>query len=426
MGNIRFAMKMLFEDIGQAIFYVVSMTFSITVIFNIFNVIYNEDFTGPNDEAYIVFSGIAFIILIVSLLFIAFANLYFIYGKTKELAIAVLSGRSVYKVGGILTVQNAVLGIIGITLGLILGFTTMPIVNKIAYMSLGRSGDTSAFSITGFTLTIAIIVLQFIMMILVDMGYVYRREIVDLIREKKIMYERDDRKLKVSNSLYINIYFLPLLILLLPISIRDKSILYNHGMIISLIGMVGIVRYALPKLIMKLKLKKYLYEKIKLQSLSNLHYSLRKANYLIVILVVSISLLIKIICQYNDEPQIRTVTIASYIVVTLLMAITIIYKVFIESINRKNSFKQLKLIGYKNEDIRKIILEEEIYFYGIILGIPLFHMIILLLTNIVAGNIDSGNAILLIGIYLGAYLLSFIISVIGYKKIIFDYLREEK
>ena len=83
MGNIRFAMKMLFEDLGQAIFYVVSMTFSITVIFNIFNVIYNEDFTGRNDEAYIVFSEIAFIILLVSLVFISFANLYYIYGKTK-------------------------------------------------------------------------------------------------------------------------------------------------------------------------------------------------------------------------------------------------------------------------------------------------------------------------------------------------------
>ena len=302
----------------------------------------------------------------------------------------------------------------------------MPIVNKIAYMSLGKTGDPLAFSSTGFTLTMAIIVLQFIMMILVDMGYVYRREIVDLIREKKTMYERDDRKFKIPNSIYIKIYFLPLLILLFPISIRDKSILYNHGILIALIGMVGIVRYVLPKIIITLKQKKYLYEKIKLQSLSNLHYSLRKANYLVIILVVSVNLLIKVICENNDEPQIRTVTIAAYIVVTLLMAVTIIYKVFIEGINRKNSFKQLKLIGYTNKDIRKIILEEEIYFYGIILSIPLFHIIILLLTNVAAGNIDSGNGIFLIGIYLGAYLLSFIISVIGYKKIIFDYLREEK
>ena len=41
-----------------------------------------------NDKVLLHLLGIALTVLLVSLLFIAFANLYFIYGKTKGLAIS--------------------------------------------------------------------------------------------------------------------------------------------------------------------------------------------------------------------------------------------------------------------------------------------------------------------------------------------------
>ena len=150
------------------------------MIFNIFNLLYNSDFV--NKEHYGTFSLLTVIILLVSLFLIAFANMYFISGKAKELSIAILSGRSVYNVGFILTIQNMIICIIGIILGLLAGVGIMPIINTIVYKSAGLEVNPYAFSSLGFLLTSLIIIIQFVFMILVDMEYAYRKEIIDLIK----------------------------------------------------------------------------------------------------------------------------------------------------------------------------------------------------------------------------------------------------
>ncbi|MGG7178753.1 hypothetical protein ACQPU1_14220 [Clostridium paraputrificum] len=435
MGNLRFAIKMLYNDIKQCTFYIVSMIFSTAVIFNIFNLIYNKDFTNPDiemslnlygttvNDSYLTFSIIALIVVCVGTLLSSFANMYFVYGKTKELAIAVISGRSVFSVGGILTIQNAILGFIGIAGGLILGLIMMPIINIVTYKSIGQPVNIMAFSKMGFMITSVIIVLQFIMMVLVDVGYVYRREVVDLISDKKIMYERDKRSIKAYGWIYIFLYFLPVGVFFSSASNRDKASSYAYAMYIALIGMSGIIKYVLPQFIISIKRRKYVYSKIKLQSISNLHYSLRRANLLVIILAISASLLIQFICRGKNMPQVISVTTAAFIVVILLMAITIVYRVFIEAINRKNTFKQLMLVGYTKKEIGTIIFQESTYLYLITLIVPLFHIIIMIVSNIKAGDITEGLGVLIIGTFLGTYLLSFIISLTGYKKIIFDYLK---
>ena len=87
MGCIKFSLRMLFKSIKQCIFYIVSMVFAIMVIFNIFNLLYNNDFVSK--DHYGTFSLLTVIILLVSLFLIAFANMYFISGKAKELSIAI-------------------------------------------------------------------------------------------------------------------------------------------------------------------------------------------------------------------------------------------------------------------------------------------------------------------------------------------------
>lgn len=183
MGCIKFSLRMLFKSIKQCIFYIVSMVFAIMVIFNIFNLLYNSDFVCK--DHYGTFSLLTIIILLVSLFLIAFANMYFISGKAKELSIAILSGRSVYNVGTILTIQNMIICVIGIVLGLLVGVGIMPIINTIVYKNAWLGVNPYAFSSLGFLLTSLIIIIQFVFMILVDMGYAYRKEIIDLIKFKR-------------------------------------------------------------------------------------------------------------------------------------------------------------------------------------------------------------------------------------------------
>lgn len=451
MGWMRFAIKMLIKDVKQSIFYVFSMIFATTVIFNIFNLLYNPDFV-TDQKNYMIFSGITTIILLVAMFLVAFANLYFIYGKTKELAIAVLSGRSVYTVGSILTIQNLILGLIGTGVGLAVGGAIMPIVNSIVYKSSGMAVDKFAFSSTGFIITVLLIVIEFVFMILFDMGYVYRREVIELVKEKeniteystskKIKYENqfkfelsrvgekpkkeiDPRKKEIrQNRIYIILYLLPILSILLPINVDEKSIIVNLLIFVSLIGMVKILVDLLPKYINKIKQDKYLYKEIQLQSLSNLLYALRKTKYLVVTTVVAVVILLNVITDKDGFPHVKVITIIAYIIVNTLMALATNYKIFIEGSNRKRSFKQLVLIGYTSDKIKKIIAEEVLFFYGIIVLIPAPHIIVVLVLNILCGQMSVMLALLLAGMYFGIFIISCLVSLIGYKKIIFKYLVE--
>lgn len=457
MGSLKFAMNMLLKNIRQCIFYMVSMIFASAVILNTFNLLFNEDFISSSDESYKIFSAIAFIVLLTAMFFVAFANLYFIYGKTKELAIAVLSGRSVYTVGFILTIQNLLLGLIGTFIGFVIGFAVMPLINIYVYSSAGFPINKFAFSNTGFIITILILIIQYVMMIVIDMGYVYRREIIELLNEQSKMYEfkaeeesivdssnpqlsylppslramytkeenntnKDNNK---KNIMYLVICFLPLVTIVIPTSIENKLIIANGLAFIALFGVLRILNKSIPEFINKIKSKKYLYDEIKLQSLSNLLYSLKKAKYLVIYLILSVMCLINLISVSKDLKYVRTVIIIAYIVVTCLMAITINFKVFIEALTRRRCFKQLKLIGYTNNKIKKIIREEIQYFYGIILLVPLVNISFILFLNYICGYMTGSTFVVLILIYLGVNLISALISLVGYNKMVFHYLREE-
>lgn len=425
MGIVRFAIKMLLKDIKQSIFYLVSMIFSIAIVFNDFNLLFNEDFVDKSDKvAYYTFSGIALTVLLVSLLFVAFANLYFIYGKTKELAIAVISGRSVYAVGAILAIQNLLLGILGIIIGLAIGFMIMPIVNNFAYGFIGGEITQGGLSIDGLTVTLAIIGIQLVDMVVIDLAYTYRREVVDLLTEQKNMYARDNRNFKTPALVYWILYFSPILIVFAPINIVDKAQVLIMAQGIAIPGMIGVVNIALPKIILKIK-EKYLYDdKIKLLAFSNLHYSLRKSNFLIVTLIVSVTYLILIFSTIGMTQEVKVVSMISYVVVICIMAITIVYKILIEGVNRKKLFTQLKLVGYINKEINKIIELETILLYGVIIFIPLLPISIMIIGNTLSGGMTLTSAITIVSIYLGAFLISLAISLIGYRKIVFNSIKE--
>jgi len=425
MGIIEFAIKMLLKDIKQSIFYLVSMIFSIAIVFNDFNLLFNKDFVDKSNKGeYYAFSGIALTVLLVSLLFVSFANLYFIYGKTKELAIAVISGRSVYAVGLILAIQNLLLGILGIIIGLAIGFVIMPIVNSFAYDLIGREITQGALSIDGLTITLSIVVVQLVLMIIVDMGYTYRREIIDLLTEQKNMYARDNRTIKIPSLFYWILYFVPIIIALTPINIVDKAQVLVMTQLIAIPGMIGLVSVALPKLILKFKEKYFYDDKIKLLAFSNLHYSLRKSKFLIVALIISVTYLIFIFSIPGISQEIKVVSMISYVVVIFILAITIVYKILIEGVNRKKLFTQLKLVGYINKEINKIITLETLFLYGVIIFIPLIQILIIIICNVLSGGMGLSSSIIIVSIYLGSFVISLIISLLGYRKIVFNSIKE--
>lgn len=424
MGIFRYAIRMLKKDLIQCSFYILSMCCSIAVLFNMFNILYNENFTAKGDSTYIIYSFIAVILLVVALIFIVFANLYFIYSKTKEFAIVVLSGRSVHELGFIILLQNIILGIIGSALGIIVGVLLLPLSNSIVYNFVGLQPELWHFSKMGVLTLVLIMGMQFILMVLVDMGYVYRREISELVRETNEGYDVDKRTVKVNPNVYLIGYLLPIIVpIVVPMNISSRAGISLLLIIPSIAAIKGLFSFFIPQFILKLKEKIGAYDKVKLIALSNLHYSIRKASLLIITLVISISILTLLTLTSYDRPEIQIVCLATYIVIVVFIAITIVYKMLIEVINRKNVFKQVLLLGYTRKEISKIIRNEVIYFFGIVILIPNLQFGVLFLLSVLDNIMHLRDAAILLGGLTVTFLIAAIITYIAYSSIIKKYIK---
>ncbi|MFR5348273.1 hypothetical protein [Romboutsia timonensis] len=66
----------------------------------------------------------------------------------------------------------------------------------------------------------------------------------------------------------------------------------------------------------------------------------------------------------------KIITLITFVITVSIMALATNYKFFIEGVNRKRIFKQLFLIGYTGDKIKRIVDEEVIFLYGLLLIIP--------------------------------------------------------
>ena len=149
-----------------------------------------------------------------------------------------------------------------------------------------------------------------------------------------------------------------------------------------------------------------------------------KVKFLIIVSIVSSVILINLMADKDLLGYEKIITLITFIITVSIMALATNYKVFIEGVNRKRIFKQLFLIGYTGDKIKRIVDEEVIFLYGLLLIIPIPQILGVLICNMLSGGIGVSFGILIILIYFGVFVLSGLISIWGYKNIIFKAIRE--
>lgn len=425
MGNFKFAISMIKRTYKNCLFYVLSIACSIAALLNMFNITFNNDFGANLDSIYMFYSALTAIVLFITGIFIYLANLYFIFNNSKELAIIIISGRSSIDVGVILGYQNIILTIIGTLIGIILGTMLIPITNMVMYNAIGIEAKLFNIAPLTITMTSVLVILQLLMAVLIDVGYIYQREIVDLVSESARAYERDERMVKFNPIIYLVIYLATLIIpIIFPTSMSSKFIIASVMMLFGIVGIQGLIRNYIPRLILKLKETKYAFDKIQVIVLSNLHYSLRKATLLVITFLVSITLLIAAITFGHGDPLTEKAGIISFIVSIVLLAIIVIYKVLIETMNRKKIFKQLLLLGYNKSQIKNIIRNEVVGFFSLIILIPFLQVSVIFTLGVLANVIILSDVILITIGFLVIYLIAACITYYYYQKIVMEYIKE--
>lgn len=416
MGTIKFAVHMLKVDFKKSLFYCASLVFSTIVVFVFFNMTANPIYGGdPYGQSQSFTTILSLIVIVIAMVTVFFANSFYLTGKTKELAIESISGGSVLTLAGYILTQNMIIMLLAIPFGITIGYFLNPLINQYLYARLGVVGNIWIVYPLGLAYTIVSLITEMVWLVLVDTGYAYRTEIKTLISAETTMNQKSQAPVKLPKIIYIVLYLFPIAFFIFKEPIASS---YLVASCIGLFGISGILKGVLPRLFSNLTRNHYLDNRYKIISFGNINHSLKQATTLIQMIIISSTFLVCFMCDYFINPEQLIIIVMSYVVLTFLMAVSIVYKVIIEAALRAKGFKHLKMLGYVSAELKKIIRQEMFSLFSVIIIFPLLYFIIILIRFIQADMMTMKFALEIISFYVIVFMIAGIVSYFVYKRIV--------
>lgn len=435
MKLFKLGINMLIKHYKQSYYYILTITISTIAIFNLVNtsiiltdevnvsaakviniekagIISNESIIS--DTASILSVSI-FLIVCIAVLMIGYASYYFIISKTKEVGVIAVSGGSVINTGAYLSAQNSIVQLIGSITGVGLGIGVAHILLNYFYKSIGIE-DGVIISTKAMSVTIYIIIIQFIYTLVAGVGYAYRKTISELMVDNVTLFDKDIRKFKIPYWVYIVVYLLPLIGVYKAAGGEGEENVTTF-VFSSFFGFVGFFQYGLPVILEKIRKKGWLYNKNTMIWVNNLALSIRKSMILIGTMACIMSLTLVNTISNSGDFIARFVSILISVSFVLIMSITIVYKILAEAYKRRSIFKQLWLVGYRRKELYRIIRKEVIGYFTVILFPTLLPITLQVIGGYIKGSRLIDFQLFSIGIILMINLTIGMISYIGYTKI---------
>ena len=424
MGNFKFALSMLVKESKKSFFYGITLVFTIAVTFIFFNIINNDYLKNQGivsggatwKQVQVPFStSLSFLIIIFCCFMIFFANDFFISRKTSEIAIMTLSGNSTVRSTLYLIYQTFTLLLIATPFGIGIGRLITPLINYMMYQYLNVHASIYKISINTYLETLIVIIIILATLSVFASGYIYRNDISFLLHQEKAMDINPNNEGKIKPILFISLYFIGIVMMFMA---KHSANNYIMPTAVGIVAMIGVIKYFLPEFVKWFK-KKYLLEKrYALIYVSNLAYSIRRALLLIALLMVMVTGMIVIIATYYNSPREFITAFIGYIVLTILLVISLIYKYCMEAQTRTVLFLNLWKIGYTRNEVKKVIKREVFYFYWLLLLIPLIYVLFIAGRFVYYQQLSISLALVICLIYLIAIIISGLLTSYNYQKLV--------
>lgn len=418
MNVAKFSLHMLRKEKGKSLFYTFSSTFTVMVVFIFLNIIDNTYYQGVDviyagnyNKIFSTMLSFAVLAVIVGMSFYAYN--FYLNSQTKEIGIYLLGGSRMGKIFFYLFVQNMVIYSVSLIIGIILGFVFVPIVNMFINYTVGIDYPIFVYSPWAFGGTIVMTIMMLVYLAIVATGFIHRHEIKDLMGMTREIAKKDERIIAVPNSIYTFFMILPFYLYIINSNPQLISITVCVGL---LIGFVGFCRYVIPRIIEKIQRKFLIDKKIELISSAHLHH-------LIVQTCASLQLFLFIVIFMNtcvvsniDSPINLALIEVSYVFLVVSVIMCIYYKVLLDGGSHKQTFKHLFKMGYKKEEIKKMIQQEIFMIYFFTFIICFIHVGMFYYGCINQGLINANWAIINIVIFTVAIVIAGISNYFTYKK----------
>lgn len=425
MSVAKFSLQMLRREKGKSYFYIFSCVFSIMIMFLFLNIIYNKNLQGTEVIWAGNFNNIFCIML--SFLVIAivdgmsfYAYNFYLTSQTKEIGIYLLGGSSLTRIFWYLFVQNVVIFLVASIFGFILGYGAVPLVNAFINIVAGTSFEIFVYSPTAFWGTVAMIGMTLVYLAIVSTGFIHRHEIKDLMGMTREIAKKDDRIIELPGGVYTFFMVIPFWFYLTGTEPQLTAVVVFVGL---LAGFNGFCKYVAPRIIEKLQRKVLIDHKIGLISSGHIHHDLVQACASLQFFIIVILFMNTYVVSNTHNLLHMALIIVAYVSLVVSVIMSFYYKILLVSAQHKQTFKHLFKMGYKKEEIRKMIKQEIVTIYAIALIVSTLHIGLFYVGCVSKGMIGVEWVVLNMSIYIIAILVCGLANYYTYKKEILKEIR---
>lgn len=413
MGARKFAVRMLKIDFKKNLLYIISITVMTMIMLNAINMSYNTNiYTGekiyvnidgytptiienseldnmgtPSVTAELMSKTNLFLLLCIASFYGILCNLNQLKSKGDETAFLLTNGATLGDVRSYLIVINGVSYAIGTLLGLGLGIITIPIFNIVMYKIMGITGGLFTINSEAVLITVIYIIIQFALVIAINFGYVYRKEIIELFNLQKSVTYVDNRNVKVPGECFFIIFLASIAMMFYCYSMKGGEHAVLPISVFGILGLYGVLKYYIPKIILKLKKTKLIHKNHRRIYLSNYIYSLNNSIKYFLGTIIILNYLMSRMLNNIEIKGVKETTIFTIIASIIIVSVSLMYNLLIDTEDKMVIYKQLKMLGYRREEIKKVVRKETIVFF--VLG-----MLLTLLLNFVSIGLYINKGVL--------------------------------
>lgn len=423
MDAFKLTLLLISRDKKNVLVYLLSSILSFSILFSIFNVIFDpnliEIFT---EDQYIVLTTLGAMVLFMVMAVGYYSNSLFMDKRRKEFAIELISGLSLNGLAFSIGALNLIISFFSLIGSLIIGMFFSPIINKFIYSFIGLETFSTTLTKDGIISTCAIILINILLLVLLNVGLGYRTEICDLIRSKsssptKVKYLEacfSDKTTTIFKKIFlIFIVSLALIPLILILFVKDIDSIQIFT-IVSSFGIFFVFFKVFP--IFFNILSKKTDDKINTIVFKNLILNISKNRAtLLSILTISI-FIIYFSVEYTRNRYLSVSGIGISFLLILLFLLTSIYAFNSLGNLKVRNFKILFSLGFVKKDLEKIIFRESLINTFLICVLPFLLIIVSTFKLILMEQINIYLATLIFCILFLAILISFTGSYLLYNK----------
>lgn len=437
-----------------------------TVEFIFFELVNHQLITGMPATQRISMSILSLMIITFSFFITFYVNSQYIDYKRKELGLLYLCGRNLLDISKYLLFQYLIIFLIVIPLGFILGAVILPILYSFISHQFDIGLNIFQYNLTGIIETMIFVLTKIGYIILINIGFTYRNEIIEIINstdKKKNKQMMDiiqygggatikmsfasfgmigmdpkkrqeilarsindtvkEQKSKQKNTtgkkpLFITLigvtaYLVTLVFMLINDFTSGNFSMYSY---INSFALAIIVSYGIPYFIGKAHGGYMNKSPVRFVVLNDLQLMLKDTLVPLIMIVAVLPSVVSIISFSLGENLYRMVALIGYIVLEIILAGCLYFKNIVYIHSRESEFKSLSVMGYNQDLIKKIINREVIYHFLIASVLPLISITVQIYKSYLFGGLSIIIMAIMIFSYIIVFIIAFILTLTAFRK----------